>query len=343
MAWVNLPDNEATTFVSFNPGDFFTTPLDKGSTIEVPESQFGGVFSWYSGSADPKGIGYVVSPATEMFDFADTALIPSGGMTGRRFRARVLIAQNNSDDPEMNLVIRFYPGFLYAPESFYFERSVDLDFGQVIVPANTSIFEPTEWVEFPVLGPEADGGEVGFHEWYGVGTRATSIDPSLTSPTSFLVEWQVWVEEETYPLSEPEKVYELDRGWGFDGSYIPHFMETNWHFSGNPFDNKQVQKIRIHGLSKGRTKLWVYQNSMEADRLSYDQYYTEPQIIDFPENDKLVTEEFMPVTNYVDGENRGVGIQFKFEGRTEDLDKPEPPHVLQVLSLQETTSGHREN
>ena len=139
------------------------------------------------------------------------------------------------------------------------------------------------------------------------------------------------------------KVYEVDKGWGFDGMYIPHMAELNWSFADNPFDNRQVQKVRIHGLSKGLAKLQVSANTLESDSMDFEPYYTEPQIVDLPQNPTLIKEDLYPTTNYVDSANRGVGLQLKFEGRNEDTSLPEPPHVLQVLMIQSTTSGHREN
>lgn len=137
-------------------------------------------------------------------------------------------------------------------------------------------------------------------------------------------------------------VYELERGWSFDGYYIPHFVELNWYFGDNPVTYSGLQKIRVHGLSKGRTYLQVSTNGMQTDYLSD---YSQPQYIDLPAHPTFVSSEFLPVTNYSDTANRGISIQMKFEGRNTDITKPEPAHVLQVLAIQSTpdSTGARAN
>jgi hypothetical protein len=137
-------------------------------------------------------------------------------------------------------------------------------------------------------------------------------------------------------------VYELEKGWSFDGYYIPHFVELNWYFGDNPVTYSGLQKIRIHGLSKGRTYLQVSTNGMQTDYLAD---YSQPQYIDLPLHPTFVSSEFLPVTNYSDTANRGISIQMKFEGRNTDITKPEPAHVLQVLAIQSTpdSTGARAN
>lgn len=137
-------------------------------------------------------------------------------------------------------------------------------------------------------------------------------------------------------------VYELEKGWSFDGSYIPHFLELNWYFGENPVVYHGIQKIRIHGLSKGRAFLQVSVNGMQTD---YLEDYTDPQYCDLPKTAEFVNPDFKPFTNYTDSANRGISIQIKFEGRNTTLALPEPSHVIQVLVLQSTpeTSGTRAN
>jgi hypothetical protein len=131
-------------------------------------------------------------------------------------------------------------------------------------------------------------------------------------------------------------VYELEKGWSFDGYYIPHYLELNWYFGDDPVTYHTIQKIRIHGLSKGRTYLQVSTNGMETDYLPD---YSTPQYIDLPRRPTFVTEGFLPVTNYADNANHGISIQMKFEGRNTDITKPEPSHVIQVLVVQSSPQG----
>lgn len=149
----------------------------------------------------------------------------------------------------------------------------------------------------------------------------------------------------TFKASQPSYAYELDRGWSFDGNFIPHFLELNWFWGATPTDNVTVQKVRVHGLTKGFANLSVAVNGMEADDMDYLQWYTEPQFIDLPKAPYYVTSEYTPVTNYTDVSGRGLSVQLKFEGRNTDIALPEPVHVLQVMVLQTTgaDTGLRSN
>lgn len=131
-------------------------------------------------------------------------------------------------------------------------------------------------------------------------------------------------------------VYELEKGWSFDGYYIPHFLELNWFFGDTPMDYRGIQKIRIHGLSKGRANLQVRTNGIQTD---YSEDYSSPQYIDLPYHTAHVVDTFYPATNYTDVACRGLAIQMKFEGRNTDITLPEPAHVIQVLLVQSSPEG----
>lgn len=132
-------------------------------------------------------------------------------------------------------------------------------------------------------------------------------------------------------------VYELDKGWTFDGNYIPHFLVLNWYFGDNPVDYTSIQKVRIHGLSRGKCNLQMSTSGIQQD--GYEEEFTEPQWIDLPRNPKLISAELLPETNYTDTANRGLAIQMKFEGRNTNLTLPEPGHVIQVLVVQASPPG----
>ena len=138
-------------------------------------------------------------------------------------------------------------------------------------------------------------------------------------------------------------VYEMEKGDSFDGDYIPHFLELNWFFGDNPVDFTGLQKVRIHGLSKGQAKLQVATNGMATDKMDYEPYYSEAQYIDLPRAAKILTSDYFSATNYTDVAARGISVQLKFSGRNTDIEKPEPSHVIQVLVLQKTATGARSN
>lgn len=143
--------------------------------------------------------------------------------------------------------------------------------------------------------------------------------------------------------SKPTLVNEFEKGWSFDGKYIPHFLELNWYFGENPVDYRELHSVRVHGLSKGIVGIGVASNGMQTD---YYEDYSESQHIDLPNNFNVdihpvnITEGYLPVTAYAEPLNRGISIQLKFEGRNEDLEKPEPSHVLQVLVTESSPVGN---
>ena len=142
-------------------------------------------------------------------------------------------------------------------------------------------------------------------------------------------------------FSNTSLAYELDKGWSFDGQYIPHFLELNWFFGEDPVTYKSVNKVRVHGLVKGTVNLQVSMSGMQGDvATDYTADYMEPQFIDFPFAPIHVSSEFLPATNYVDVSDRGLALLMKFEGRNTDISLPEPAHVIQVLALQSSPQGN---
>ena len=131
-------------------------------------------------------------------------------------------------------------------------------------------------------------------------------------------------------------VYELEKGWSFDGYYIPHFLEINWYFGDDPVTYTTIQKVRVHGLTKGSVNLQVAANGMQTSYLSD---YTSNQYIDLKSPFEFVSSDFYSTTETTDLENRGLAIQLKFSGRNTDKLLPEPSHVLQVLVVQSSPDG----
>ena len=126
-------------------------------------------------------------------------------------------------------------------------------------------------------------------------------------------------------------VYEMERGFSFDGYYIPHFVELNWYFGDAPISYHGIQKVRLHGLTRGEVKLQVEMAGMQTE---YDSDYMEPQWLDMPYREEFIQQSFIPTTTYVDYSNRGLSIQMRYSGRNQNLMAPEPSHVIQVLVIQ---------
>ena len=149
-------------------------------------------------------------------------------------------------------------------------------------------------------------------------------------------------------------VYEMEKGFSFDGGYIPHFLELNWFFGDNPVDFTGLRKVRVHGVSKGSVNMQVSANGLTTDDMDYDEHYSDPQELNLPRNIVYTSDEYKSVTNTTDLAARGLSVQLKFEGipkqididnggGTTTIDAPEPSHVLQVLVLQTTDTGARSN
>lgn len=136
-------------------------------------------------------------------------------------------------------------------------------------------------------------------------------------------------------------VYELEKGWSFDGNYIPHFVEMNWYFGDSPVVYAGIQKVRIHGLTKGNAYMQLQCNGLET-KYNADGYQ-DAQYLDLLSEFEFVSSEFSPVTNYTDYSNRGLAIQMKFTGRNTDIALPEPAHVIQVLVTQAAPVGATAN
>lgn len=144
-----------------------------------------------------------------------------------------------------------------------------------------------------------------------------------------------------YQRTPPTLVYEVDKGWSFDGNYIPHFVELNWFFGESPVVYYGIQKIRIHGLTKGNAYMQLECNGLET-KYSKDGYQT-AQYIDLMSEVEFVSAEYSPVTSYTDYSNRGLAIQMKFTGRNTNILLPEPSHVIQVLVTQSKPNGATAN
>lgn len=140
-----------------------------------------------------------------------------------------------------------------------------------------------------------------------------------------------------HKLTGPSKAYEMERGWSFDGEYIPHFLELNWFFGDSPVEVHGTQVVRIHGLTKGNVNLQVQMNGLET-KYTKDGYQ-EPQYIDLLSEQERVLPDFNSVTSWTDYSSRGLAIQMKFSGRNTDMTAPEPSHVIQVLVTQSNPYG----
>ena len=303
MPWVNLIDNSATYPHTF---ELPSGVLISGNTIVATDAED----AWFMDvlTAWPVNIPIRVN----VLSFSGTAIIPAGGSTqNTRFEVGF-----QADLPD----VARHPNMDWPSNGFKPEGTIQV---------NT-------WSPATVQGP-IPFGSLGNYVAFDTATYDMTFS---TYSGSFTIE--IFLDDPTPPsvnreyavASTATLVNEFEKGWSFDGQFIPHYVEMNWWFGESPVTYNSLQKLRIHGLSKGWTKLTLAVNSMETDMLDYKPFFTEPQWIDLPRNIDWVTGDYMPVTNYTDTASRGISTQMKFEGRNTDPALPEPSHVIQVLVLQ---------
>lgn len=288
--------------------------LPANTEIDMWQWYYGGPFSFDVNTVlvqNDSPNSSTTSPSRVLFS---TSYIPPGS----RLRARAVLFGNNQGSGSNYKEVYIPLGYSSNLTDVYDVEEVT----SIVADAYFEDFTLTDWAEFVHDNPA--------RPYVGMVQRGAACSGSFSN---FAMEWQIWI-----PELPPEgfHVYELDRGWSFDGAYIPHYIEMNWYFGDDPIHYHSVQKIRIHGMSKGLAQLTVATNGMQTD---YERDFTEPQIVDLPRNPKHISTELIPETNYTDSANRGLSIQMKFEGRNRDLTKPEPQHVLQVLAVQSSPAG----
>lgn len=147
------------------------------------------------------------------------------------------------------------------------------------------------------------------------------------------------------PLSAADSayVYELNDGWSFDGKKIPLHFETNWFYGETPSQYMNLRKLRAEGLSRNYATVNIFARGIQPDNTNDLEYAEEfgdhYEIIDLPRDPgPTVPADFVPRSNLVNVDARGLAYRLRFEG-SGDLDSPQPPHVFQILIMQADPEG----
>lgn len=132
-------------------------------------------------------------------------------------------------------------------------------------------------------------------------------------------------------------VFEMERGWSFDGQDFPARATINLSYLEEPFDYDQVRKIEIHGLDYNNTTLFAgfgtkYGEEMSYTGMSLGSTYT-------PAGRNVagtLSTDYVPWAKMVNCATRGRPLYFKLKNSSTATDGEassaiEPPHILQAL------------
>lgn len=135
-----------------------------------------------------------------------------------------------------------------------------------------------------------------------------------------------------------KRVYESDKGWGFDGVTFAHRFDLAHIFPTKGVQTTTVEKVRLYGMSHGLSTMDIKTAGIETD---FEQtFHSAVQDISLPANPVNFYPNMHPVTNIVDQANWGMGVKIRIEGTiAEGLTTTEPPHVCQLLNVFVRTEG----
>lgn len=148
------------------------------------------------------------------------------------------------------------------------------------------------------------------------------------------------------------RMFELDRGWGFDGMKMNHHINVGHFYLGNPFENKTIRAIRLEVLGRNYCPLDVLIASdyFLADLTDDTEHPVVP--MDVPYNVTAptgISNDFVPQSTILNGpygEGRSFSLAFKnrsgFNGEGLGYSGyPEPPFYLQLLHIH-YSGGHQD-
>lgn len=138
-------------------------------------------------------------------------------------------------------------------------------------------------------------------------------------------------------VPNPNLVYSLDRGWGFDGVRFPHNFDIAHMFEDAGTHRITVKKVRAYGQSYGLASLNLKAVGILTD---FEQpYHTRIQDLSLPRNLTLMTADMRDVTDIVDSANTGLGVKLGIYSTQLTPTETEPSHILQVLVCETDDGG----
>lgn len=142
------------------------------------------------------------------------------------------------------------------------------------------------------------------------------------------------------PAYESSLVYEFEKGWSFDGHFIPNSYSLNW-YSRNPFVSTKVQNVALDGLSRGVSFADIYaarDYNMVASQVV--KYAPRPVDISFPfPKPGVIYEDYVPACKDSSVPETGKVVSFKVAARDEWGVGGMPPDIHQALLVQTSLGG----
>lgn len=132
-------------------------------------------------------------------------------------------------------------------------------------------------------------------------------------------------------------VFELERGWSFDGQDFPTRATINLSFLEEPFDYDQIRKIEIHGLDYNNTTLFAGFGTKYGEEMSYTGMSLGSTFTPAGRNVAgTLSTDYTPWSKMVNCATRGRPLYFKLKNSStatggESTSAIEPPHILQAL------------
>lgn len=132
-------------------------------------------------------------------------------------------------------------------------------------------------------------------------------------------------------------VYELDKGWGFAGGYIPEYYTINW-WHANPFANTILRKLRIDGLNYGvSSSQFVTSNDYGTV------FSSSPVDISLDNSSDALVQDYVPASKINSTAERGRSVAVKVSGKyldgVTDVNSPVPSDIHQIMLLQFLKGG----
>jgi hypothetical protein len=135
-------------------------------------------------------------------------------------------------------------------------------------------------------------------------------------------------------------VYELERGWSFDGQNFPARLTVNLSLLDSPYNFDNVRKAELHGLDYNNTTLFCGWGTKYSEELSYSGLAMGDTFTPAGRNVAgEVGTDYTPFSKVIQVATRGRPLLMKLKNSStatggEASSAIEPPHILQAVLLQ---------